>query len=448
MTRLVEWVSARPALGTVARALNHSRGAHPTPADTTIGPAEVVRFDALSPLPTAIVSSEAVPGSLILPVIGHLELDRQNIPVWITRASDYLDKDAQPRTLPADQIGLSNGVWVALRRLNAKTDTDGLLIVDSPHTVRVAGALASDLPGGNDVHVAMDLAVQLGRRGLRRKPECLLSTNKICAPVRIVGRTANSETSLRAGMLTRALFELRVGDNVQLSRIPRAPGRFRRSLSRRARSGPPTGPFVGVVAVFWGAVILAGRLVDVLVETALRILIRAPGQSVRVVQAHPGDDSSDRRIVRLHPSVFPVLGITPGMQVFVQWGRERTIAIALEDYQPHSETIPSFLRSRQAAGTRLDLPGEFPPHLVARVSLSVRYDLGMSSDTVAIIRRRLRTAVLQQMNQLSIPVAGLLLAALAVPDFRGWHLYGGLALVVILGLLPLRKPPPPRGRWP
>lgn len=178
------------------------------------------------------------------------------------------------------------------------------------------------------------------------------------------------------------------------------------------------------------------------------MLLRAPRQPIRVVQAHPGDDSSDRRVVRLHPSVFASLGISPGMQVFVRWGKQMTIAIALDDYQPHSSEIPTFLRSRQTAGTRRDLPAEFPPHLVARVSMAVRRDLGMSNDTVAEVQRRLRTAVLSQLKQLLIPVTGLLLAALAIPRFNGWRLYAGFATVIILGLVPLRKPPPPRGRWP
>jgi hypothetical protein len=445
--RLLGTLSPARARRLFGHALNASSPTGSGPNDSVIGPAPLARFDAATPLPTTVLPDEMIPDSLIVPVIARLEVAGRSFPVWVTRLTDYVDGASRPKTLPSRHIGVSNGVWLTLQRLDTPPGADGRLIIDTPRTLRVAGALASDLPRGNDVHVSPELASQLGRRAFRRKPECLLSTTRLCAPVHVVGRPGNSSL-LRAGMLTRALFELKVADDVQLSRMPQAQRQLRRSLSSRAKSGPPATGALALPVVLWGAAILVGRLLDDFLEMVLRLLIRAPQQPVRVVQAHPGDDSADRRIVRLHPSTFPVLGITPGMQVFVRWGRGRTIAIALEDYQPHSPDIPTFLRSRQAAGTRSDLPGEFPPHLVARVSLSVRFDLGMSSDTVATVRRRLRTAVLSQLNQLSIPVAGLILAALAVPDFRGWRFYSGLALVVILGLLPLRKPPPPRGRWP
>jgi len=417
-------------------------------ADTTIGPARVVRSNAASPVPLALVPAKLLPSNLILPVIGHLDVSGGSFPVWIYRASDYSHRSSPSL---GSAIGLSSGAWSALRRVcpaGEAAEPEASLVIDRPHRVTVSGALASDLPRGNDVHVSQELARALGSRRLRRSPECLLSTSRLCAPVRVVGRRSHGNTILRAGMLTRALFEFQVGDDVQLSLIPRAPRQVVRSLRSRTTAAPSAGSPFGALTIVWGAVILFCRLFDWLVEALLRALLRAPGQPVRVVQGHPGDDSPDRRVVRLHPSVFPVLGITPGMQVFLQWGKGRTTAIALDDYQPHSPTIPTFLRERQAAGTRLDLPPEFPPHLVARVSLAVRRDLGMSSDTVAVIRRRLRTAVLSHLNQLIIPVAGLILAALAIKGFQGWKLYTGLGLVIIFGLVPLRKSPPPSGRWP
>jgi hypothetical protein len=197
-----------------------------------------------------------------------------------------------------------------------------------------------------------------------------------------------------------------------------------------------------------GAAILSARALESLLEALLLLLLGAPGQPVRVERAHPGDDNADRRVIRLHSAVFPVLGISPGMQVFVHWERARTAAIALEDYQPHSPTIPKFLESRQAVGIRQSLPPEFPPHLVARVSLAVRQDLGMPANSVAVVRRRVRTLVMSQLNQLTIPVTGLFLAGLAIKGIRGWLFYSALIIVVLLGLLPLRRAAPPRGRWP
>jgi hypothetical protein len=420
--------------------------------DFSLGPAPVVRFDAPSPIPFAALPADMVPPELILPVIGRLEVVGRSMAVWIFKASDYLDRNGQPRSLEPAHIGLSGRAWSALRKVSPGPSGDALLVVTGAQPLTVAGALADDLPAGIDVHISSELAISMerhpGSRRFRRKPTYLLSTPHVCAPVRPVARTGGARTTLRAGMLTRALFELEVGNEVQLSRIPRRHVDLVRSLSSRAKFGLPKDSSWNVLVVILGAVILAARLVDSILETFLRVLLGAPAQPIRVVQGHPGDDNVDRRVVRLHPATFPVLGITPGMQVFIHWDKARTVAVALEDYQPHSPTIPTFLGNRQASGPRANIPGEFPPHLVGRVSLAVRQDLGMPAETVAVVRRRMRTLLMSQLNQLTIPVAGLLLAGLAIKGIRTWLFYGTLGIVVLLGLLPLRKSSPPRGRWP
>lgn len=382
----------------------------------------------------------------MLPVVGRLDVDGRSIPVWVHKASDYTDRHGRPRTLPHRHIGLSASAWSALHSVRA--EAEALLIIEGAQSLKVAGAMASDLPAGNEVHISEELARLLGRRRFGRSPACLLSSARVCAPVKTVSRKSGHFSTMRAGMLTRALFELEVGDEVQLSLIPRRRPHPLRSLVQRAGLGPPRDSPWGVLVIVMGAAILSARALESLLEALLLLLLGAPGQPVRVERAHPGDDNADRRVIRLHSAVFPVLGISPGMQVFVHWERARTAAIALEDYQPHSPTIPKFLESRQAVGIRQSLPPEFPPHLVARVSLAVRQDLGMPANSVAVVRRRVRTLVMSQLNQLAIPVTGLFLAGLAIKGIRGWLFYSALIIVVLLGLLPLRRAAPPRGRWP
>jgi hypothetical protein len=93
-------------------------------------------------------------------------------------------------------------------------------------------------------------------------------------------------------------------------------------------------------------------------------------------------------------------------------------------------------------------PTDFPPHLIARVPAPMRRLLEIPPGTVVVVRRRLRPALVSYLNQLTLPVAGLVLAAAAVPAVRGWPLLLGLLAAVVLGLAPLRTTNPPRGRWP
>jgi hypothetical protein len=417
-------------------------------ADFIIGPAPLVRFDVANPLPFAALPPDMLSDRLRLPVIGHLDVAGYRFPLWIHRASDYYDRDGKPRTLTAGCIGLSNVPWAALQKVYPEKDPEGALVVDNARLLKVSGALADDLPAGNEIHISEKIAAAMGYRRFGRKPTLLLCSSHVCAPIRIVTRRAGSENRLRAGMLTRALFELAVDDEVQLSQIPRRRRHSLRSLANRAKPGPLQGSFQDVPIIMLGIAIFAARIIDGALEMLLRFLLAAPAQPVRVVHGHPGDDNADRRVVRLHPALFPVLGTSPGMQVFLEWGKGRTIAVALEDYQPHSVVSPTFLANRQASGHKIKLPDEFPPHLVARVSLAVRQDLGMPTDTVTVVRRRLRTLVMSHLNQLTIPIAGLLLAGLAIKGVRGWPFYSALGIIVALGLLPLRRSTPPRGRWP
>jgi hypothetical protein len=168
---------------------------------------------------------------------------------------------------------------------------------------------------------------------------------------------------------------------------------------------------------------------------------------LRTTQAPVGDDASS--VIRLHPAVFPSLGLRPGTQVLVTWCDLRVAALALEDYERYDAETRSFIDQRQAVErTASPASPPLPPHLVARLSLNLRRELGIPAHTVVEVRRRLRPMVVSQLNQLTIPVAGIFLAGVAVDELRGWPLAAGLAIVILLALAPLRQARPPRGLWP
>lgn len=115
-------------------------------------------------------------------------------------------------------------------------------------------------------------------------------------------------------------------------------------------------------------------------------------------------------------------------------------ALALEDYEPYSVEASSWVEERQAVElTVTPMPRQLPPHLVARLSMTTRRQLGIPGQTVVEVRRRLRPMVVSQLNRRAIPVAGIYLAGVAVESLRGWPLAVGLAIAVLFGLAPLRR---------
>ena len=52
------------------------------------------------------------------------------------------------------------------------------------------------------------------------------------------------------------------------------------------------------------------------------------------------------------------------------------------------------------------------------------------------------------MNELTLPLGGLLLAAVAIKDFPLTYVAIGTVVITIFAMLPARHRVPPRGRWP
>jgi hypothetical protein len=238
------------------------------------------------------------------------------------------------------------------------------------------------------------------------------------------------------------------GDPVQLARItPADLHRSFRSIRERTIAPERSSVLGRAAAVPVRLARRAARLLDFGLETALRALLRSPTAVVRTTQSPVGDDSAS--VIRLHPELFASLGLRPGMQVTVTWCGLQVAALALNDYEAYDQETSSFLKERQAVErTASPDSSPLPAHLVARLSLSTRHQLGIPAQTVVEIRRRLRPMVLSQLNQLTIPVTGIFLAGAAIPSLRGWPLVGGLAIVILFGLAPLRRASPPKGLLP
>lgn len=218
-------------------------------------------------------------------------------------------------------------------------------------------------------------------------------------------------------------------------------------------------PRRGVVRRFILGIQKLARRLDHFVEVKVwRPLFRAPQFSMRVTPSHPGEDQHD--IVRMHPSCFSDLGITPGSHVVLTWMGAETVATALEDPFPHGsqDSSAEHMKRFQAVTTSSgDIPDGVPANLVIRASQQLRQQLGVvdfpMDDIVVIVgvRRRIGTVLRSHINRLAAPALVLVLAAAAIPELRGTPvILGGLGvlLIVVLSFWPLKMPKAPSGRWP
>jgi hypothetical protein len=252
---------------------------------------------------------------------------------------------------------------------------------------------------------------------------------------------------VRVPLSLRVLAQVSKNDDIQLSAQPKQrPFSAERALLR-IFARVPTRTVTRRLGLVLGWLVMAPRLVDFTLEALLRMAFRAPVLALRITQAHPGDDGL-ANTVRLHPAALSAIGCKPGGQVLLKWGGRQMAVRALEDHAPHGEGLSATVLASVGIRYEGELPADFPPHLVGRVPAPVRTQLGIPPHTAVEARRKIRPALLGQLNQLATPLAGLVLAAVAIPDIRGWPVFVGTAIAVAFGLAPLRMPRPPRGPWP
>ncbi len=337
----------------------------------------------------------------------------------------------------------------ALRSLQLDAPGSVVLLQVPDHLhLEVRTPPALDLPTGVGVHInrVTYKAVLTGRHVWR---QALLTTAQgVVIPVRVRKRAVDPKAIL-VPMSLRTLGGIEKGAEIQLSAIPKTSFRDRRdAASRRVLSRRPRNRLVKLLTVASGCLLLIIRVLDVCAELLLRAAFRSQTLTFRVVQAHPGDDDLGDTI-RLHPGAFGALSLHPGGQVLLSWGGQRMAVRALEDQKPFGGEPSSYVM--RSVGLHLDaepLPSDFPAHLIARIPAPVRRTLNIPPNTVIEMRRKLRPALIGQLSQLAVPVAGLVATAAALPGVRGWPLLLGGILAVVLGLAPLRMPRPPRGPWP
>ena len=365
-----------------------------------------------------------------------------------TRANIWLYEDDKT-TMSTGTIALTNR---AQARLGIASQGEEIsLEMPEQFAVRARTPPAMDLPSGASIHVSPDLFRKFKRRHQLARYGLLTSDKGIVAPVRLNKRKIGDNNVL-APMFLRILCEITEGSIVQLSTFPKlAMPQYRARLTARVFRRPPRETWKKNAGMLLGLMLMGVRLIDFTFELVLRLTLRSQPLAFRVVQANPGDDDL-KDTIRLHPSAFAALALSPGGQVILNWAGHRMTARVLEDPSPTDTVAAASPHVLSSAGLHLDVPGilpdGFPAYLVVKMPAFLRQSLNIPPSTIIELRRRLRPAVVAHLNQLTVPVAGLILAAAAFPEIRGWPLIGGAVAALILGLAPLRMPRPPRGRWP
>jgi hypothetical protein len=332
-------------------------------------------------------------------------------------------------------------IWLTKRARTALGIGDsGSVVVNAtiPKTVQLTAdvALVDDLPKSYEV----DVSAAVRRRITTRSGWGLLTYDEIPMPVRLRQRKIDS-SKIRISFPTRALIypasDLK-GEILQLSSV--LEDRLPFLVRLRTRH-----PYRGILGLLVG---LSKRLIHhigQLFELILRPILLAPIVVTRTTEALIGEDTYP--VVRINSQIFPLIGIKPGDQVIVSWASRQVVATALESVEMNTDPKVSTTLQRtdlHHTGTRTCIA----PHLAIGITAPMRAFLGIPRHTVVNVRRRLTPLILGRINELTIPVGGLLLAALALPGVPRWGISVSILIVIGLALISERYRLPPTGRWP
>jgi hypothetical protein len=416
----------------------------------------------LTAVPAIGLRSSQPAGAVVRQLLERLVLQVQSqvlitngereIAIWVYASDALPECEAPPKMQPEDVIWLSKRARDFLG-----TDASPVVWLVPPATdaLLVVPALIDDLPPVNVAHVSYNTRQRLASPG----GWSVLFTEGWTMPVRLHGRKMPDD-HIRLSHHSRALLGLeREGHGSESNAVAQSarqstPAHFRRvqvsamieprlrwseSFGRRSPFGRRFGPAAGAALFLY-------QLLAQLAEWLLRPLIRAPAVALRTTEALAGDDTN--QVIRLSREVFPLLGVKPGDQLIVNWAGRQAIGTVLEALAIDEEE-----RARLGEYQGVDMPtrdARIIPldYLSVGISAEMRADLGMNRHTVVTLRRRLLTILIERANDLTIPVGGLILAALLVPGMSLVFLALGIVAVLVLGMAPIRYKSPPRGRWP
>jgi hypothetical protein len=360
---------------------------------------------------------------------------------WLQSTSDYPETVWEPASGDEGQLWLSRR---AREALNIPPGVTPAVTLRLPARVRLefGSARIDDLPRGTEVDVAEPVLKTLaGRHGY-----ALLVAEGRCMPVKLRNRPLDAG-QVRLSMLARSLLGLLPPAIVEVGAVPQPdrtvllcalPEDGARWWERLLRRSPPRGGTIARLAQG------CARSTGSVLERLLGPVLGTPRFAFRTTEALVGDDVHP--VVRLPPASFPLIGIRPGDQVVLTWADRAAVAIALEQVSLSLQTAED-LRRHQMVDLRAGRHPRDGDHLTVEVAASIRHVLGIPRETVLQVHRRLWPQIAVRLNGLIVPVGGLLLAAAAVPGFEPRWMWMGLLGILVLEVLHLRLPAPPRGRW-
>jgi hypothetical protein len=325
------------------------------------------------------------------PFPGQVEVDGRTASVWL-----FPPRAGQPE-------GASPQVFRALGDPHA--DSLRVRITAAyPLQFRRLPGISEDIEIADHVQVARENARRFGKWGLLLAPS-------LSGPVRLSVRDHVPLDAVRVPYATRQLWELD-GDTGEISLLPLG-------SERRSRL----------------------QAIQMVVRRGSEFLLGAPSVPLRATEAVVGDEG--RAVVRVDATALDFLGVSAGDQVIVSWARRETIARALLQTDNLRDRMRGQLAQATGRQSRLATRaasegGEILWHLQVWVSPAVRDSLVIPPDTVVRLRRSVFHLVLRNLIALQIPVAGLLIAALAIPDVPWFVWIVVPVLAVILAFVPLR----------
>ena len=322
--------------------------------------------------------------------IGRLTSSGRSLPTWV---SFSLEEGEQP------QVSFGRALGWEVRSAHSV-----LVQLEPMTTLRRRPGLLTDIPDSDVVQVSVEEAAALGRWAVAATPH-------FTGAMRVQASAATRPGEVRLAYAARTLLTLGKDDVVVLQPLSDATiGR----QSRIRRSG----------------------------RSILEWLLGAPPLALRATEGLVGDDG--RNVARVDATALEFLGMQSGGTAILSWGPSSTIVRLLAQTGETRECMAEQLGEATGRQTRASLTDvasrlQTPQHLRIWVSSNARKALGIPPDTVVRVRRSLPHLCMRQVSYAALPAAGLIIAALAVPNVAAWVWVLATLLVVALVALPLRR---------